>query len=137
MTCLVDANVLCEATRPSPDLRVIEWLKRNERELVVDPVILGEVRFGILLLPPGRRRRELESWFEEVIRRIHCVLWDVETGLRWAELLASLRSIGKPMPIKDSLIAATALTHGLRLATRNRRDFEACGVELVDPFVKV
>ena len=137
MTCLVDANVLCEATRPSPDLRVIEWLKRNERELVVDPVILGEVRFGILLLPPGRRRRELESWFEEVIRHIHCVLWDVETGLRWAELLASLRSIGKPMPIKDSLIAATALTHGLRLATRNRRDFEACGVELVDPFVKV
>ena len=137
MTCLVDANVLCEATRPSPDLRVIEWLKRNERELVVDPVILGEVRFGILLLPPGRRRRELESWFEEVIRRIHCVLWDVETGLRWAELLASLRSIGKPMPIKDSLIAATALTHGLRLTTRNRRDFEACGVELVDPFVKV
>ncbi len=135
MTCLVDANVLCEATRPSPDIRVVEWLKRNERDLVVDPVILGEVRFGILLLPPGRRRRELEGWFEEVVRRIHCVPWDVETGLRWAELLAYLRSIGRPMPIKDSLIAATALTHGLQVATRNRRDFEACGVELVDPFV--
>ena len=135
MTCLVDANVLCETTRPSPDLRVIEWLKRNERDLVVDPVILGEIRFGILLLPPSRRRRKLERWFDEVTKQIHCVSWDVETGLRWAELLAHLRSLGKPMPIKDSLIAASALTHGLQLATHNRRDFEACGVELVDPLV--
>lgn len=135
MTCLVDANVLCEATRPSPDTRVVEWLRLNERDLVVDPVILGEIRFGILLLPTGRRRQELESWFAEVARRIQCVPWDVETGLRWAELLAHLRALGKPMPIKDSLIAATALTHGLQLATRNRRDFQASGVELVDPFV--
>ena len=135
MTCLVDANVLCEATKPSPDPAVIEWLTRNERDLVVNPVILGEVRFGILLLPSGRRRRKLKSWFDEVTRRIHCVPWDIETGWRWAELLARLRVLGKPMPIKDSLIAATALTHGLQLATRNRRDFEACGIELVDPFV--
>ena len=54
MTCLVDANVLCEATRPGPDPRVIEWLKRNERDLVVDPVIPGEIRFGILLVSRGR-----------------------------------------------------------------------------------
>ena len=135
MTCLVDANVLCETSRPSPDPRVIEWLARHERDLVVNPVILGEVRFGILLLPSGRRRRKLESWFDEVTRRIHCVPWDAETGWRWAELLARLRTLGRPMPIKDSLIAATALTHGLSLATRNRRDFEASGVDLVDPFV--
>ena len=88
MTCLVDANVLCEASRPDPDSRVIEWLKRNERDLVVDPVILGEIRFGILLVPRGRRRRRLEHWFDEVAGRIHCLSWDNETGLRWAELLA-------------------------------------------------
>ena len=50
MTYLVDANVLSEPTKPSPDLGVVEWLRDNEREIAVDPFILGEVRFGILLL---------------------------------------------------------------------------------------
>ena len=135
MMYLVDANVLSEATQPRPDPRVIEWLTRTERDLAVDPVILGEIRYGILLLPRGHRRRALERWFDDVACRIHCVPWDAETGLRWAELLAHLRAIGKPMPVKDSLIAATALTHGLPLATRNRRDFDATGVEVVDPFI--
>ena len=130
---LVDANVLSEATQPRPDPRVIEWLTRTERDLAVDPVILGEIRYRILLLPRGHRRRALERWFDDVACRIHCVPWDAETGLRWAELLAHLRAIGKPMPVKVSLIAATALTHGLPLATRYRRDFEASGVKLVDP----
>jgi predicted nucleic acid-binding protein len=55
--------------------------------------------------------------------------------MRWAELLASLRTSGRAMPIKDSLIAATALVHGLTVATRNRTDFEKASVKIVDPFV--
>ena len=133
MRCLVDANVLSEATKPDPDSRIVEWLTRAERELVVDPIILGELRFGILLLPRGRRRASLERWFDEGAARLHCVVWDADTGLRWAKLLADLRAVGKAMPIKDSLIAATALTHDLSVATLNRRDFEASGVQLIDP----
>jgi predicted nucleic acid-binding protein len=131
---LVDANVLSEPTRPAPDLRVVEWLRRNERDIAVDPVILGEVRFGILLLQKGRRRANLERWFDAGVQRLHCLPWEVETGLRWAELLARLRTAGRAMPIKDSLIAATALVHGLTVATRNRADFENAGVKIVDPF---
>ena len=134
MNTLVDANVLSEATKPDPDPAVVEWLRRNEREMAVDPVILGEIRFGILLLPRGQRRARLERWFAEGVERIHCLPWDSATGLRWAELLADLRSTGKAMPIKDSLIAATALVHGLAVATRNRSDFERAGVEVIDPF---
>ncbi len=134
MTYLVDANVLSEATKRTPDPRAVGWLHDNERRLAVDPVILGEVRFGILLLAPGPRRQGLERWFDDVRRRVHCVPWDIDSGLRWAELLARLRALGKPMQVKDSLIAATALAHGFVLATRNRRDFEASGVEIVDPF---
>ena len=133
MRYLVDANVLSEATKPKPDARVVEWLARCEPELVVDPIILGELRFGILLLPRGRRRSRLERWFDEGAARLQCVPWDAATGLRWAKLLADLRTAGRAMPIKDSLIAATALTHDLAVATLNLRDFEAAGIELVDP----
>jgi len=130
---LVDANVLSEPTKPRPDEEIVEWLRRNERTLAVDPIVLGEVRFGILLLAQGARRGGLEDWFEQGIKRIQCLSWDGQVGLRWAELLADLRKRGRPMSIKDSLIAATALTHGLVVATLNGRDFEPAGVDLVDP----
>ena len=127
MTYLVDANVLSEPTKADPNPDVVRWLRRNERQMAVDPIILGEVRFGILVLPEGRRRKLLEEWFDVGVRALHCVAWEAATGLRWAELLARLRRSGKAMPIKDSLIAATALAHDLTVATRNRRDFE--GIE--------
>ena len=131
---LVDANVLSEATKAEPDPAVVAWLHRNERLIAVDPVILGEIRFGILLLPEGRRRRRLEGWFNRVVRRIDCLTWDSRTGLRWAELLAQVRGDGRTMAVRDSLIAATALTHSLTLATRNDRHFDGCGVNTINPF---
>ena len=134
MTFLVDANVLSEVTKPIPEPTVVGWLRRNEAELVVDPIVLGEVRFGILLLPHGRRRSRLDRWFRSGVARLHCLPWDAETGLRWAGLLADLRASGLAMPIKDSMIAATALAHRLVVATRNRTDFEKAGVPIVDPF---
>ncbi len=133
MTYLADANVLSEPTKPDPHPGVVDWLRRHERELVVDPIILGELRFGILLLPKGKRRARLERWFDAGVERLHCLAWEAETGLRWAQLLARLRASGRAMPIKDSLVAATALVHGLVVATRNRADFEKAGVEVVDP----
>ena len=134
MKFLVDANVLSEPTKSEPEQSVVEWLRRNEREIAVDPVILGEVRFGILLLPKGKRRTKLERWFDEGVGRLHCLSWEAETGMRWAELLAMLRASGRAMPIKDSFIAATALVHGLAVATRNRTDFEKARVKIVNPF---
>jgi predicted nucleic acid-binding protein len=134
VTVLVDASVLSEPTKPQPDARVVTWLRGHESEIAVDPIILGEIRYGILLLRRGKRRDRLEQWFVAGVGRLQCLSWDAETGARWAQLLADLRRGGRPMPIKDSLIAATALTHSLRIATRNRRDFEPAGVEIVDPF---
>ena len=133
-TFLVDANVLSEATKAVPDPLVVDWFRRNERLLAVDPVILGEIRFGILLLPDGRRRRKLEDWFNKVVRRIECLAWDARTGGRWAELLARTRREGRTMAVRDSLIAATALTYSLTLATRNVHDFSDCGLTVMNPF---
>jgi len=134
VTYLVDANVLSEPTKPAPNSNVVAWLRQNEHEIAVDPIILGEVRFGILLLPRGRRRARLERWFDAGVERLQCLPWEAETGLRWAELLATLRRSGRAMPIKDSLIAATALVHGLIVATHNRADFEKARVKTIDPF---
>ena len=133
MKYLVDANVLSEPTRLAPDVKVVAWLQQNEHEIAVDPIVLGEVRFGILLLDRGRKR-SLEQWFDLGVRRLHCLPWEAETGLRWADLIARLRRAGTAMPGKDSLIAATALVHGLTVASRNRSDFEPAGVRTVDPF---
>jgi toxin FitB len=133
LTYLVDANVLSEATKADPDPRIVDWLRRNERAIAVDPIVLGEIRFGILLLARGARRGRLERWFDEGIARIQCLPFDGAVGLRWAQLLADLRRRGRPMSVKDSLIAATALTHNLTLATLNHSDFKQARVKLVDP----
>ncbi|MBX3029867.1 MAG: PIN domain-containing protein [Chloroflexi bacterium] len=134
MRFLVDANVLSEPTRPEPSPSVVRWLRAHEADLAVDPFIIGELHYGILCLPPGRRRQRLEAWFDAGVARITCIDWDDTSGLRWARLLADLRAAGRPMSVKDSLIATTALVAGLTVVTRNVRDFEAAGVPLLDPF---
>lgn len=134
MRYLVDVNVLSEPTRPAPNPRVVEWLATHEADLVVDPVILGELSAGVLALPAGRKRQRLEQWFSDVVGVIECVPWDTAVGLRWARLVVALRRKGTPIPILDSMIAATALEHGFTVATRNSRDFVAAGVDVVDPF---
>jgi toxin FitB len=135
VTYLVDANVLSEATKPKPDTKVIEWLRQNEREIAVDPVILGEIQFGILVLPRGRRRQRLQQWFQRGVIRIQCLPWEIASGLRWAKLLADLRVAGQAMSIKDSLIAATVLVHDLTMVTRNTRHFEKARVPVLNPFL--
>ena len=135
MTYLVDANVLSEGTKPAPDAKVIEWIRRNESEFAVNPIILGEIQFGILRLPNGRRRQRLQQWFQRGVMRIQCLPWELASGLRWARLLADLRIAGQTMSIKDSLIAATALTYDLTLITRNTKDFEKARVRVINPFL--
>jgi len=75
MKYLVDANVLSEATKPTPDPRVLEWLRGHERDIAVDPVILGELRFGILVLPKGRKRTALKNSRSEFFGSSVCALF--------------------------------------------------------------
>ena len=134
MKFLVDANVLSEATKPNPNPKVVGWLAAHETQLAINPIVLGELRFGILLLPKGKRRSELLAWLESGIRYLQMLDFDASTSENWAQLLADLRKQGRAMPVKDSLIAATARQFQLPIATRNAKDFAFAGVKVVNPF---
>jgi toxin FitB len=130
---LVDANVLSEPTKPQPAARVVDWLRRNDHLLALSPIVLGEIEFGILLLPPGRRRGRLLKWFAAA-KQWHTVDFDSATASEWAKLLFELRRAGKAMPIKDSLIAASARQHDLIIATRDSSDFQYANASTINPF---
>jgi len=134
MKFLVDANVLSEVTKPEPDPNVLAWLRSHQSELVINPIILGEMEYGILLLEPGPRRARLEKWFAGASGNIEIIDFDSAAASAWAYLLAGLKRKGKAMPVKDSLIAASAISNRLIIATRNVSDFQHAGVDLVNPF---
>ena len=136
MTYLADANVLSEPTKPTPDRRVVEWLAANEGELVVDSIILGELYTGILALPRGRKRARLKQWFETVVEAIDCLPWDAAISRQWAALVVDLKRRGETVPLLDSMIAATALVHGLTVVTRNTRDFSRVPGLLTEDWTK-
>jgi toxin FitB len=102
MRYLVHANVLSEPTKKVPNAKFAEWLRDNEREIAVDPIILGEVRLGTLLLHNGRRHPSLEPWFVAGVQKLRCLPWEAQSGLRWAQLLASLRTTGELCPSKTA-----------------------------------
>ncbi len=134
MKFIADANLLSEAMKPEPAPQVLDWLRLNEQHLAVTPVILGELEFGILLLPASKRKKSLQLWFEEIRSTILCLDFDNNAASAWARLLAKLRSKGLAMPIKDSLVAASAIARNLAVATRNTRDFKNAGIPVVNPF---
>ena len=131
---LVDANILSEPTKPRPTQSVIDWLREHDVDLVVTPIILGELEYGILLLPAGRPHTRLLNWFASGAKVLNVVEIDAATASVWAKLLADLKRKGRAMPVKDSLIAASAQQHGLTVATRNTADYRHAGVSVVNPF---
>lgn len=135
MSYLVDTNVLSELRRPKPDTKVVAWFEhRPPSTLYLSVLTVGEIRKGIEAMPASARRQTLLDWLEVDLPaffagRILSV--DEAVAHRWGRLQASA---GRPIPAIDSLIAATALHHGLTLVTRNTRDFAFPGLELIDPW---
>ena len=126
MKYLADVNVLSEPTKSQAHSRVVRWLQENQAEIVVDPIVMGELWEGIVALPDGRRKQNLVEWFNQSPTGLVCLDWTLRTAVVWAELRDDVRKRGFTVQVKDTLIAATAKLHGLTVATRNVDDFVRC-----------
>lgn len=135
MSYLLDTNVLSELRRKVPHPAVVAWFaNRPATTLYISVLTIGELRKGVETLPDPSRRLALLDWLETdlphfFIGRVLPV--DLAVADRWGRLVAQA---GRPLPAIDSLLAATALQHGLRLVTRNQRDFELPGLEVINPW---
>jgi predicted nucleic acid-binding protein len=135
---LLDTNVISEATRPRPDTGVAAWLRsQSTTALAMSVLTLGEIRKGVDLLPDGARRRSLEAWLATELPqqfRSRMLAIDDAVALEWGRLAADGRRQGRELPAIDGLLLATAAAHGLTLVTRNLRDCEGRGVEVLNPW---
>ena len=130
MSFLVDTDVLSELARPRPDRGVVEWAEKVSR-ISLSAVTVEEIWFGLSWKPNQRVQQWFESFFSE-----HCeVLWEDEAIARHAgRLRGEFSARGQKRTQADMLIAATAAIRGLVIVTRNQRDFEGCGVPILNPF---
>ncbi len=134
MIFLADANLICEPTKLRASVAACQWLEDHGEEIVIDAVVLGEIWDGIAGLPEGRKKRDLEQWFTKLRATVTCLPWTDETAVVWGDLRQGLRRRGFTVGLKDTLIAASAASHGLTVATRNVDDFIRCGVPVINPF---
>jgi predicted nucleic acid-binding protein len=132
---LLDANVPSELARPLPEARVVAWVASQE-DLQLSVISIGELRKGFSLLPLGRRRTELELWFDEFLPIIAENVLPVTQAIatRWGVLSAQRKMEGRPLGVSDGLIAATAAEHDLMIATRNVKDFAGLGGDVFNPW---
>lgn len=136
---ILDTNVLSEILRPTPEPRVLAWLANQPRaSLFTTTVTRGEILYGIRLLSDGKRRQGLwyaaQAIFNEDFAG-QVLSFDVEAADSFADIAASRRGAGKPISQFDAMIAATAHSRGASLATRNTKDFEDCGVDIINPWL--
>ena len=135
MSHLLDTNFISEVMKPVPNARITSWIRAAEQEnLYLSVITVGELRRGVELLPPGKRRLLLEgwisgrlaNWFEDRFLSI-----DREIAEQFGKLTAQSKRHGWNLDAMDAFIAATAQVHDLTLATRNRKHFEKLGVKLL------
>lgn len=138
MSWLLDTCVVSELIRPRPKASVVRWVReRDEGELYLSVVTIGELEKGIAKLPDASKRTLLEQWVRrDLAERFRNRLLTIDVGVasRWGTIAGASEARGQPLPVVDALIAATALLHDLVVVTRNTADLERCGARCFDPW---
>ena len=140
MSWLLDTCVVSELVRPRPKASVVRWvLERDEDELFLSVITIGVLEKGIARLPDSPKRVALRQWVRrELTDRFRDRLLAVDAGVaaRWGALAGASEARGQPLPVIDSLIAATSLHHDFTVVTRHTDDLERCGARCFNPWVR-
>jgi predicted nucleic acid-binding protein len=138
MNYLLDTVLGSELVKRTPDPGVVAWVQaRNEQTLFLSVVTLGELQKGISKLTDSARKAVLQSWLTHDLmqrfgKRILAV--DGAVAITWGTLQGEAEQQGQKVPVLDCLIAATARVHDLAVVTRNVRDLERCGAQVINPW---
>ena len=132
---LVDTNVVSELVKRSPHPAVVNFLSA-QNDLWLSAIVVEELELGVRLLPEGHRRDGLKDWLSKIMEDFDQRVLPVGTPEAvWAATLkACAHREGRVLELADALIAGTAVTKDLSVATRNVRDFGDLGVEVIDPW---
>jgi predicted nucleic acid-binding protein len=134
---ILDTNVLSALMHVAPDKNVVAWLDRQPRASIwITSITVLEIRFGLQIMPGGKRRSALIQSFQELLDKIdhHVVPFDVAAAEEAADLMASRQRSGRPGDLRDTMIAGIVIAQHATLATRNTAHFEDIAVPLVDPW---
>jgi predicted nucleic acid-binding protein len=135
---LLDTNVVSEWVKPTPDANVVRWLSEvDEDQVFLSVASLAEIRRGIELMDPGRRRDRLADWLlRELPARFEGRILDIDRRIAesWGVVMARGRKAGLNLNSLDAFFAATAEVHRVTLVTRNVQHFERLGILLLNPW---
>jgi predicted nucleic acid-binding protein len=134
----LDTNVVSEITRPKPNPGVVRWLEETSRSsLFLPSVVVAELHTGIELLPVGKKRNALAELVGAFIAQMpadHILGFGFGEAIYYARIVALRRKSGREIKQLDAQVAATTAANQMRLVTRNVRDFENCGIDIVNPW---
>ena len=136
---LIDTNVISEPLRAKPDPHVVEWLDSQSLEtLYLSVITVAELRFGIALLPVGKRRNQLSEQLEtQVMQKFagRILSFDLSATQAFADLMAKAQASGTIIGMADGYIASIARVNGMKVATRDTSPFEAAGIGVINPWI--
>ena len=136
---ILDTNIVSELMKAEPDSSVLKWFESLENQpLMITVITVAELRFGVSALPDGKQKDQLSAAITAMINEefdARVLEFNQASAEAYGILLAKLRKEGITMSQSDAMIAAIALINEAQLVTRNTRDFEHCGIEIVNPFL--
>ena len=136
---VLDTNAIWEFLKPAPSAIVVGWLAAQEpREVFITAITLAEVLYGIESLPAGKRKFSLSAAVERVfVERFpgRILPFDEEGARAYPKIVRQRDAAGRPISQRDAMIAAIARSRSAAVATRNTKDFEGCGVRVINPWM--